>query len=455
MLRQMFSPSIRTELRALLRLAWPVIVSQLGMMMMGVVDTIMIGRLGADAMAAVAVGNIYGFALLIVPLGILMGLDPIVSQAWGAGNREAAGRAMWRGFFLAALLAIPLSAGWALAGVGLQLLGQPQEIIPAGEAYVFWLIPGSLGVLWYSVLRQSMQAIGIVRPTMIVTLIANGFNFVANWALIYGNLGMPAMGVEGSAIATSLSRWFMLFLLIGLVSWQGQLKALRPKEPFRVADWSAIGKMVRIGIPIGLQIGAEVWAFSLAGVAVGWFGAVPLAGHQVALQWAAVAFMVPIGLSAAASARVGQAVGKRDYPEMRRSAWVSLAVGTGVMVVSAAIFAIFPAQLASIYTDDRSVILMAASLLPIAAMFQVFDGMQVVGFGILRGTGDTRFAMVINFVGYYAVALPVGALLAFSANMEATGIWMGLVAGLVFVAALIVLRMRVLLRRDIQPVTAE
>lgn len=454
MLRLLSDP-IRLEIRSLYRLAWPVVVSQLAMMMMHVVDTIMVGQLSADALAAVAVANIYVFSLMIVPLGILMGLDPIISQAWGAGNREAAGRAMWRGMFLSALLSIPLSIGWALAGPALALLQQPPHLIPLAEAYVFWLIPSSLAGLAFSALRQSIQAIGITRPIMTVALISNVFNFAADWVLIFGNLGFPALGIDGAAIATSLSRWFMLGLLFAIIHRQGHIRDLRPREPFRLLEWRPLWTIVCIGFPVGMQIGLEVWAFSIAGLAVGQFGGVALAGHQVALQLGALAFMLPFGLSAAASVRVGQAVGRGNFSEMRTAAWVALAAGVGVAGITTIIFTLVPDWLVSTYSNDREVLALAASLLLLAAAFQLFDGLQVVGFGVLRGAGDTRMAMVINFVGYYLVALPIGWTLAFSAGLGPHGVWIGLVAGLIFISGLVLWRMRAYLNRNIRPVTPD
>ncbi len=416
---------------------------------MGVVDTMMVGHYGAMELASVAAANNYCFGVLIIALGILMGLDPLTSQAWGAGRVSECGHLMVRGLWLALLLAIPTALAWALTEPVLRWADQPAEILSDAGCYARWLIPGALPILLFQSLRQTLQGIGAVRPVMWVCLAANLFNALADWVLIYGRLGAPALGVSGAGIATSLSRWF----LFGGLAWLGLRRG-------RAAGiWPAAGRasatltdVCRIGLPVGLQYGLEVGMFSLVGILMGWIGALPLAGHQIALNLASLSFMVPMGLSVAASVRVGHAIGAGDAVGARRACWVALGCGFGVMSVSATLFWTLPGQLASLYSGEAELVLIAAQLLPLAALFQLFDGTQAVGFGVLRGTGDTRVPMLINVLGYYGLALPLGWWLTFRYwEGDPRGPWVALIVGLGVVALMIVLRLWCRLRRPLLP----
>jgi len=442
--------TISKELRGLLSLAWPVILTQVGMMAMGVVDTIMIGHYGAMELASVAIGNTYCFGVMIVPLGILLGLDPLTSQAWGAGREKECGQVLQRGLVLAVCLAVPMMLAWACAAPVLRALSQPSEILPEAQRYALWLIPGALPILLFQALRQSLQGIGAVRPVLVVCLVANLFNLVADWALIYGHLGLPEMGVGGAGLATSLSRWVLFGGLLTLGLTTGYLRRIWPtgQEPagltVRAVFW--------LGLPVGVQYGLEVWLFSAVGLMMGWMGALTLAGHQIALNMASLAFMVPMGLSVAASVRVGQAIGRGDTQAARLASWCAMGTGFCMMLVSATLFASLPEWLAGLYTKDPRLIAMAAYILPMAALFQLFDGTQAVGFGLLRGTGDMRVPLLINLFGYYVVALPLGYWLTFTYwDAEPRGPWAALVIGLALVAVLIVLRLWLRLRGDLTP----
>lgn len=443
----MRGPQSRAEIRSLLALAGPVIGVQLGMMLMGTVDAMMLGRVSETAIAAGALGNAVGFGLLVFPMGLLMGLDPLVAQAFGAGESHRIQGHLWRGLAVAVLLSVPVSLVMVETRPLLALLGQKEPVLTPAAGYLRALIPGNVAFLIFVVLRQTLQAMGIVRPALIAIVAANVANVFANWGLVFGRFGLPRLEVVGSAYATSISRWLMVVLLLA-AAWP----ALRPylAAPGRAAvRVAAFRRLLGLGIPVGFQISLEIWLFAAVAVVMGSLGPQELAGHQIALNLAALAFMFPLGMAAAGATRVGNAIGRDDQAGARRAAVLSLSLGGGVMIISGILFATLPEQLARLYTPAPGAIEMAATLLPIAAAFQVADGTQVVGAGVLRGTADTRFPAVIALVGYWVVGLPGGLVLAFPLGLGPRGLWWGLTLGLACAATLLVARIRVRFRGTI------
>jgi MATE family multidrug resistance protein len=424
----------------MLRLAIPVVVIQVGMMAMGVVDTIMVGHISAQALAAVALGNLYFFTLAVFAMGTLMVLDPVVAQAVGAGDSLAVARAVQRGIIIAALLTVPAVILLTTAAPIFTLAGQPSEVVPMAAAYAVRTAPGTLPFLLFVVFRQSLQSMGRTAPIVGAIIGANVANAGLNWVLIFGHLGFPAMGVTGSAWATTISR---ILLLLGL--WMAARKELGPLvSPIRPEIWrlQPLLRMFRLGIPIGAQHVLEFGAFALVALMMGWMGTREMAGHQVAINLAALTFMVPLGVGDAASVLVGQAVGRGDPEGTRGAARAAFACGVTFMAVAGAVFLLFPEQLARLYSRDLEVISVAAALIPIAGVFQVFDGTQVVAGGVLRGLGDTRAPMVANLLGYWLVGIPVSVYLGFEAGLGPAGLWWGLVLGLGLVGSSLLVRVR-------------
>lgn len=436
-----------SELRALVAIAMPVVVVQVGLMFMGVVDTVMMGHVSANALASVALGNLYVFTLLVVAMGTLMALDPIVSQAVGAGDVPGITRAVQRGIVIATGLGAALMLLMVPAGQVLQLFRQPPEVIPDAALYCHISVAGLVPFLLFVVLRQTLQAIGRLAPIVITILVANVINAAGNWVLIYGKLGAPPLGVAGAAIATASSRWAMLLLLLAL-AWKDLRPHLRRLESSALLR-APVGRMLALGMPIGLQQFLEVSAFAAVGLLMGTFGATQVASHQIALNLAALTFMVPLGISAAAAVRVGNAVGAADAPRSRRAARLSYYLGAGFMSTTAVLFLVFPRPLAAIFTDDPALVAMAATLLPIAGMFQIFDGLQAVGAGVLRGMGDTRIPLLVMMCGYWLIGFPVSLLLGFRAGVGPPGLWWGFVAGLAAVAVFLLWRVVTLFRRGV------
>ncbi|MCB9763675.1 MAG: MATE family efflux transporter [Alphaproteobacteria bacterium] len=425
-----------SELRVLLRMAWPVILGHVAWMMLNVVDLVMVGRLGETALAGLALGNIWSFGVFVFGMGTMMGIEPLFSQAFGAGERRAAGQALARAVVLGLLLSVPLTALHLLAGPALRLLGQPEEIIPIAAAYsaaLAWSVPGGMV---FNALRGFLYGQALMRPAMVVVVGANLLNVAANHALIDGNWGAPALGAVGCGWATTLVRVTMAPALIAVAwpafrdGWAGWAGAF---------DRRALWRMMALGGPVGFQIASEVEAFNAVGLMMGWLGPTELAAHTVAINIASLVFMVPLGLSAAAATRVGNLLGAGQ--PWARSAWVAVAAGCGMMSVSAVCFYTLPEPIVRLYTDDAAVVAIAATLLPLAAVFQVFDGAQVVEFGVLRGAGDTRMPAMVNLVGYWALGLPIGYGLAFHGDAGPQGVWWGLVIGLAVVALLLCLRL--------------
>lgn len=429
----------------MLRLAVPVVVIQVGMMAMGVVDTIMVGHISARALAAVALGNLYFFGLAVFAMGTLMVLDPVVAQAFGAGDRAAVGRAVQRGVLLAALLTIPVALLLTLAAPVFNLARQPAEVVPLAASYAVVTAPGVFPFLLFVVFRQSLQSMGRTAPIVAAIVGANLVNAALNWVLIYGYLGFPALGVVGSAWATSISR---ALLAAGL--WVGARRELGPLLwPLRpgIWQWEPLSRMLRLGMPIGAQHVLEFGAFALVALMMGWIGMREMAGHQIAINLAALTFMVPLGVGDAGSVLVGQAVGRGDPEGTRGAARAALACGVTFMSLTAAIFLAFPEPLARLYSRDLDVVRVAATLIPIAGVFQVFDGLQVVAAGILRGLGDTRVPMLVNLLGYWLIGIPVSVYLGFGTGLGPVGLWWGLVLGLALVGASLLLRVRARLAR--------
>jgi multidrug resistance protein, MATE family len=438
----------REEFRALVRLALPVVAVQLGLMAMGVVDSLMAGRLSAEALAAVALGNLFFFTVAIIGMGTLFALDPVVSQAVGARDEPGIARGLQRGLIMAVLLSIPSAAALLLVRPALAWSGQPAELIPLATRYVHVIVPGLLPYFIFIVFRQCLQALGRIAPILWIALIANILNVVLNWVFMYGRLGVPAMGVAGSALATTVSRWAMALGLLA-VARRELLPRLRPWRP-EASDPGALVRMIRLGFPIGAQMFFEYGVFSVVGALMGRFGTLAVAGHQVALNLASVVFMVPQGVGAAAAVLVGRAIGAGDLPRARRAALGAILLGGGFMVGSALLFILAPAGLARMYSADAVVISIGGALIVLGGIFAVFDGLQAVSIGVLRGIGDTTAPVLISMVGYWIVGMPVSLALGFRYGLGPEGLWWGLVIGLIVTAPILLARVRSRLRRSLR-----
>jgi len=441
------------ELREMARIAAPIVLVNIGMQSMGTVDAIMLGRVSASALAAGALGNFYFFVTGIIGVGVLMSLDPVIAQAVGAKDQVGVARGVQRGVLLSLLVTAVVALAFTPARAVFSALRQPPDVVPLAASYVLWSIPGLLPFFMFNMMRQTLQALTRITPVVIAVLVANAANVLFNWVLIYGHFGFAPGGVRGAAQATVLARWMMASVLL-IAAW----RTLRPTlVPWRPESFLAapLKRMLRLGLPVGMQFFAEAGAFGFVTVMAGWMGTTTLAGHEIALNLASMTFMVPMGVAAAAAVMVGHAVGAGDISASRREAVAALVCGVGFMALMAVLFTLTPHLLASAYTTDSATHVVASTLIPIAAVFQVFDGTQVISSAILRGTGDTRVPMILHALSFWAVGIPLGALAAFRFDFGAPGLWWGLTAGLAAAAVLQVLRVRVRLGSDVRRVVID
>ena len=426
--------AVRRDLLPTLRLAWPVIVAELGWMLMGVVDTLMVGRVAPEAIGAVGLGSILYFSVAIFGMGLLLGLDTFVSQAYGAGNLRECHRWLRDGIHLAILATIPLMAiTFGMVAV-MPVIGLHPDVQVLTAPYVTVVAWGSLPLLLYAAFRRYLQALGLVWPVMITLVIANLVNAGANWVLIYGHFGMPAMGVTGAAWATNLGRLFMaVSLLLVILRHEHAHKVGLFDVPFLQIEWRRIARLFRLGAPAATQLTAEVGVFGAVAALAGRIDPIALAAHQVALNLASVTFMAPLGLASAGAVRVGHAIGRRSIEDAASAGGAVIALALGFMSASALLFILGAEPLVRLFTSDPAVVATGIVLMQVAAAFQLFDGLQVVTTGALRGLGDTRTPMFTNLVGHWLIALPIAAVSGFTLGFGVVGLWIGLCVGLILV----------------------
>ena len=438
---------MRSEVSATIRLAAPIALANIGNQLLGLVDTAVVGRLGEMQLGAVGLGNSVYFAVAVVGLGLMLGLDPLVAQAVGAGERLRARSTLWQGIWIAALLTLPLAA--VITGVVLVLapLGIEAETAAETASYAFARLPGLPFFLVMVGTRSFLQAHSITIPIVIGVVVANVVNLPLSILLVFGDasLGIPQMGAAGAAWTSTVCTVLQCGIVLGAV----RLLQKPPGAVSRRPSREVIARALRLGAPVGLALLAEVGLFAVVGVLIGLLGTRPLAAHNVAIQLIATTFQVPLAIGAAASVRVGHAVGRNDAEGTRRAGLAALFVCVVFMGGTSLLFVLLPRPLAALITDETPVIAAAVPLILVAAAFQLGDGVQAVAAGALRGAGDTRFAMVANLLGHYGVGLPVGVLLAWGAGWGATGLWWALTAGLSTVAVALALRFLAISRRTV------
>jgi MATE family multidrug resistance protein len=432
----------RGELRAMIALAVPVVLSEMGWMAQGIVDTIMVGRLGPAAIGSVALGNAVYYTPSLFGVGLLLGLDTLVSQAYGARDHDECHRWLAQALYLAAVATVPIMLFAFAASFAFERFGIAPVVAGPAGGYLRLMTLGTLPLLVYSGTRRYLQAVGEVRVVTVTYVAANLVNWFGNWVLIYGEFGCPALGVNGSALSTLASRLLMAVMLLGF-AWRYERKRGHPL--FR--HWAApklqrLRALVKLGLPAAGQILLEVGAWNLATLSAGWLTPVALATHTIALNYASMSYMVPLGIASAAAISVGQAIGAGDAAKARRAGWLALGLGTSFMLCAAVVFLTAPRPLIALYTTDPQVMAVGPTLLGIAAAFQIFDGVQTVSTGALRGLGETRVPMLANLVGYWLLGLPLGLTLCFLVKWGIYGLWIGLTLALVVIALTLIVRWR-------------
>jgi MATE family multidrug resistance protein len=430
----------RADLASIVGLASQIVLIQVGLLLMGTVDSIMVGHVSPEALGAVALGNVYSMGWTSFGIGTLLALDSVIAQARGARDPLGVARGIQRGLVLALVLTLPTSLALLTVESALLLLRQPPELVPLASGYIYRIAPGVFPFFAFIVLRQVLQAHHETRPVVVTIFAANLLNVLLNYLWIYGKLGFPALGVLGSAWATLVSRWLMPVMLLAL-GWRHLMPHLR-HLPTEVFSLHPMLRMLKVGLPVGAQMFCEWAAFGTVAFLMGGFGTVQVAAHQIALNLASLTFMVPVGIASAAAVIVGHAVGRGDLAAVRRSSVAALGTGVAFMTIAGALFVAIPALLAGVYTTDEAVLALAVLLLPIAGLFQIFDGAQAVSLGVLRGMGDTRAPVAIAIIGFWLCGMPVSLWLAYRADWGAVGLWWGFVAGLAAVAIFLVARIR-------------
>lgn len=439
------------EFGPMLRLAVPVVLAEIGWIAMGIVDTLMVGPLGPEAIGAVGVGSSLFMGFVIFAMGLLLGLDTLVSHAYGAGRVEECHRWLLHGAAMSVIVSVPTTLVLLLLAALLSRWGLDPAVLPLAQPYLGILTWSVVPLLMYATFRRYLQGMGVVRPVMIALVTANLTNVFANWVLIYGKLGAPAMGVRGAAWATVVSRVAMagyLFAVI-VIRERGRRPGLF-ETPLAISRaWMA--RLIALGFPAAAQITLEVGVFAAATALAGRLTPTALAAHQIALNIAACAFMVPLGVSSAGAVRVGQAIGRRDVAGAERAGWTALLFGAGFMLCAAALFVFAPRLLIGAFTRDPGVLALGSALLLVAAVFQLFDGIQGVATGVLRGLADTRTAMLWNLVAHWFIGLPLGYTLCFRGGLGVIGLWWGLSTGLIIcgVALLVVWTRRIHARKGL------
>ncbi len=427
-------PPFWQDVRAVLRLAIPVALGELGWMAMTTVDTIMVGRLGPAAIGAIGIGSSAFYSFAIFGMGLLLGLDTLVSQAYGAGDREDCHKSLTQGFYLAVSMTVPLMILFALMPPMFRWLRIVEPVGTLAGKFIMTLSFSTPPLLLYATFRRYLQSMGHVRPVMVVLISANLINWLFNWLLIQGHSGFPALGVVGSALSTCFARLYMAGALAFFIWWFE--RGLKPgfRNLIQGPDWRRLKFLLELGLPAATQILLEVAAFGAAAVLAGRLTPIALAAHQIAINCASLSFMVPLGIASAAAVAVGQAIGRRERDRARRNGFIAIGLGCSFMLCSALSFVLIPKPILDIYTHDSSVLATGVGLLTIAALFQLFDGVQTIATGALRGFGETRGPMLINLGGYWLFGLPIGYALCFHFGLGIYGLWWGLTLALVVIA---------------------
>jgi MATE family multidrug resistance protein len=422
----------------MLRLAWPVILAELGWITMGIVDTVVVRRLGPAAIGAVGTGSTIFITVMVLGIGTLLALDTFVSQSFGAGRVDECHRWLFAGLQLAAVLSVALIFVTLGVVALLPAAGMHPEVAALLRPYLAHLMWSAPPLLAYTVFRRYLQAMSAVRPVMVALLSANVINAAANWVLVYGGFGLPPLGVIGSAYATVAARVYMA-LFLGVVILRNERR--RPSGlhdvPF-VWERARMLRLVRLGVPAALQVALEVGVFATASALAARMTPLALAANQIVLNVASFFFMIPFGLASAAAVRVGQAVGRGDSRSARRSGAVALLVALVYAMVMSTLFAVWPLLFLNVFTEDGALLRVCVSVLLVYSIFQPLDGLQTVATGALRGIGETHVPMWANFVGHWCIGLPIAYVLCFRRHWGVEGLWMGLGVGIALIGAALV-----------------
>ncbi len=421
-------------------LAYPVMLSQLGHVLVGVADNIMVGRLGTVPLAASSLANAVFFLLLTFGIGVSYAITPLVAAADGANNQPTISQVLKHGLLINMVTGVFLFGIVLVGGDALHYMGQPEDVVALAIPYLAVITFSIIPFMFFQTFRQFAEGLSMTKQAMYITVSANVINVVLNYIFIYGKLGVPAMGLLGAGWATLISRIMMGLMMFAFIYYHKKFKQYRAGFILKNYSMAFVRKMLAIGIPAAFQFAFEVSAFAGAAIMIGWFGASSLAAHQVAINLVSISYMMASGLSAAATIRVGNQLGRKDIVTLRRAAYTIFIMVSVFMLICGFVFYFGRYYFPSWYIDDPQVINLAASLIIIAAFFQLSDGVQVVSLGALRGLKDVKLPTVITFLAYWVLGLPIGYWLGFQQGYGAVGIWIGLLIGLTVAAVMLSFR---------------
>lgn len=427
--------AIGQDFREMVTLAGPVVVGQLASIGMQTTDIALVGHFDSSLLGGMALGHTLFFTMLLVGMGVVQGLSPIISQSYGAGALRSCGHALVQTAYVGLVLGLLMMGVLQYGETLLLSTGQSAEQARIAQRYLTPLAFCCVPTFLFQTLRQLVEGVSATRPIMLISLLGLAVNALVCYGLLHGTFGFPSLGLEGAGWATTFTQTFICALLGGYCLLSERFKPFALRDALSWPEWAFVQQLLRLGVPIAVSMGMEVGAFSAAALFMGWLGPTPMAAHQVALTLASTTFMVPLGISIAGSVRVGQAVGRGDWMGMRRAGWLTFGMAGAVMLVNAGVFLTFPRLLLGVYTQDEAILALGMQLLQVAAAFQLFDGLQVAGMGVLRGLKDTRVPMLATMLAYWACGMPCSYVLGIWAGWGPMGIWMGLSTGLIIAAA--------------------
>jgi len=425
-----YRENLLKESRLLMKIGTPVIITQLLQISMNFVDTIMAGRLSPEDLAAIAVGTSVLMPVVVLCMGCLMAVTPIVAQNVGGRNLDDIGKNARQVLWLSQILAVPAFFILRNLDFVFELLQVTDEIVPIASGYLQAISWGIFPVFAYAALRHFNEGLSVTRPAMYIAIIGTLINIPANYVLMFGKLGFPELGAIGTGYASSLVYTVMFVAMLWFTASHEPYKRFDIFGKFRWPEKKYLKELVGIGTPIGISSSMEVSMFAAVSLLISSLSTIEVAAHQIAINFASICFMIPLGLSIAISARVGNSMGRNKPQEARFRGYVGVGISTLFMICTASILFLFPESITSIYTSDASVTEIAVQLLYMAAIFQISDGLQVSGYGALRGLKDTKVPMVVNLIAYWIIGIPTAYLLGFTYNYGAPGFWVGLIAGL-------------------------
>ncbi len=428
-------------------MALPVVLSQVGQVTVSLVDNMMVGHVGTPELAAASFANSVFIIGMVFGMGITYGITPLVGNAFSKGKFKEVAILLKNGMFIHFIAAIVLTSLMFGIYFLLPLLGQPADVLELAKPYYLLLCLSYFPFMLFFSIKQFFEGVGNTKMAMQITLLANGINVIVNYLFIFGKFGFPELGLVGAGIGTLVSRIFMLLLFPVYVIKIPKIKKYFSDARKQVLNYSKIFSILKIGIPIGFQIVVEVIAFAIGAVMMGWLGEIPLAAHQVALGMASFSYMISLGISQANTIRVSHQMGVKDYHAMKMAATASTHLVLVFMIVMGVVFVIGRNYLPLLFTIDPAVVNVAAGLLIIAAIFQVFDGLQVIILSTLRGMADVKLPMFLTFFAYLVIGIPTSYALAFLFHLGAQGIWYGYLAGLAFASTLFYFRFKIIFRK--------